>query len=50
MKQTTIWMLILALGLAACGGSTTDEVPPAAGGAAGLDLSGLNLDVHQAPD
>jgi hypothetical protein len=48
--KLSIWMLTLALGLAACGGGTATETSLAADGDGGLELSGLSLEVHQAPD
>jgi ABC-type glycerol-3-phosphate transport system substrate-binding protein len=49
MKKT-LWLVLLALGLAACGGGATTSTLGTAVEAGDLDLSGLNLDVHQAPD
>jgi len=48
--RTTIWLLLLALGLAACGGGATTSTSGNSVDAGGLELSGLSLDVHQAPD
>lgn len=49
--RVRLWFILLALAGAACGGGTTDATQTTAGasGASGPDLSGLSLEVHQAP-
>jgi hypothetical protein len=44
--RKTVWLVLLALSLTGCGGGAPDS----ASEAAGPDLSGLSLEVHQAPD
>lgn len=46
--RVRLWFILLALAGAACGGGTTDATQTTAG-ASGPDLSGLSLEVHQAP-
>lgn len=48
MKKAS-WLVLLALGLAACGGNATTTTPSTSVEAVDLDLSGLSLQVHQAP-
>jgi len=48
MKKT-LWLVLLALGVAACGGGTTSSTLRTSVEAGDLDLSGLSLQVHQAP-
>jgi hypothetical protein len=43
-----MWFGLLMVAVAACGGSSTDAAV-ADGEADGLDLSGVNLEVHQEP-
>ncbi len=49
MKKA-LWLVLLALGLAACGGDATTSTLGTSVEAGDLDLSGLTLDLHQAPD
>ena len=49
MKKT-VWVVLLALALAACGGDATTSTLGTADEAGNLRLAGLTLDVHQAPD
>ncbi len=44
-----LWLLLFAVGLAACGGGTTAPTSAVQVVAGEFDLSGLTLDVHQAP-
>jgi len=47
--NTRVWFLVLVLGAAACGGDAADSTIDAGVEASGNELSGLSLDVHQAP-
>jgi ABC-type glycerol-3-phosphate transport system substrate-binding protein len=49
MRLRVLLMLLVALGLAACGGAATTSTLATAEAAGDLDLSGLSLQVHQAP-
>lgn len=44
--KLTLWLLVVILSLGACNGEATVTT---AISAAGTDLSGINLEVHQAP-
>jgi hypothetical protein len=49
-----MWFAVIAVGLVACGGTSATNPAPttvASGGGqiAGSDLSGIKLEVHQAP-
>ncbi len=46
-----IWLLValLAVGVSACAGGTSDSTSTTMLQAAGGDLAGLDVDVHQAP-
>ena len=45
-----LWLVLLPLFVAACGGGATTSTSGNSVETGDLDLSGLSLDVHQAPD
>ena len=50
MRFRVLLMLVVTLGLAACGGAATTSTLAAAEEASNVDLTGLSFVVHQAPD